>query len=243
MNQDIALKFLGVGDAAQQALGHASAVVELNDKKLLIDLGPGVFDQFVAEYSSLPDAIFVTHCHLDHIADFERLFIRCWFSKHRPLIFVPVHLIKLLHERVGNYPGALAEGGVNFWQAFHLIPVSETFEFENVEFHLPAARHHGVNSAFSLFLPNCFYYTGDTRPIPEILEALDVSTLSIFHDCSLIGNPSHSGADDLLQAYSSSVLEKLFVYHYNKPEDVTSFKEKGLKCVSKGQRFKLPFAF
>ena len=233
----LAVKFLGVGDAAQQGLGHASAVVELNDKKLLIDLGPGVFDRFVAEYESLPDAVFITHCHLDHVADFERLFIRCWFAEHRPQIFVPVHLIKLLHERVGNYPGALAEGNVNFWQAFHLVPVSDGFEFEHQQFKVMPARHHGLNSAFSLFLPNTFYYTGDTRPIPEILESIDLDNLIIFHDCSSVGNPSHSGIEDLLENYSDTVLNRIHVYHYHSDSDLEAFKKRNLKFIQSGQRF------
>ena len=32
-----------------------------------------------------------------------------------------------LHQRVGDYPNVLAEGGVNFWEAFRLIPVGERF--------------------------------------------------------------------------------------------------------------------
>lgn len=233
----LALRFLGVGDAAQSGLGHASAVVEVDRSTLLIDLGPGVFDRFVKHYDALPDAVFITHCHLDHIADFERLFIRCWFSQHRPLIFVPVHLVKLLHERVGNYPGALAEGNVNFWQAFHLIPVLDGFEFAQQQFRVLPARHHGLNSAFSLYLPNCFYFTGDTRPIPEILESLSDHSIKIFHDCGVSGNPSHSGISDLLENYSHEVLAKIHAYHYNSSDDASAFDSAGLKYVVPSQFF------
>lgn len=244
----INFKFLGVGDASQQGLGHASACVEINmcaagsseSKKvsrLLIDLGPGVLDAFLNHYACLPDAVFITHCHLDHIADFEKLFIKAWFGGYRPFVFVPVEIIKLLHERVGTYPGALAEGGVNFWQAFQLIPVMNRFEFADICFDVYPARHHGLNSAYSLCVPETFYYTGDTRPVPEILETLCGDVKTIFHDCSILGNPSHSGIEDLRTNYSKKVLEKIFVYHYNTIQQKQMFIDAGLNCVEPGQQF------
>lgn len=231
--------FLGVGDASQNGLGHASAVYSKDGKHLLIDCGPGVLDAFVECFGSLPDAVFITHCHLDHIADFEKLFIKSWFStpQKRPLIFVPAAIISLLHDRVGTYPGALAEGGVNFWQAFQLIPVADSFELFDETFIVKPARHHGVNSAFSLYLPDRFYYTGDTRPIPEILEHEVTDKTLIFHDCSLIGNPSHSGVDDLKREYSQALLERVKVYHYNSAEQKAEFEKRGMSCIEQGQCF------
>jgi len=231
--------FLGVGDAAQQNLGHACAVVEMPEHRLMIDCGPGTLDRFMERYEALPDALFITHCHLDHIADLEKLFIKCWFSsdKHRPLLFVPADIIALLQERVGTYPGALAEGGVNFWEAFQLIPVSRSFEYGGQHFEVWPARHHGLRSAFSLSVRDQFYYTGDTRPVPEILEN-DVSDKTIiFHDCSVVGNPSHTGLDDLEREYSESVRKRIHVYHYNNAAQKQIFEEAGYACVEPGQSF------
>lgn len=235
----IELTFLGVGDASQQGLGHAAICVEHEDQTLLVDCGPGVLERFLDRYQRLPDALFITHCHLDHIADMEKLFIKCWFSETacRPLLFVPAQIIPLLHERVGTYPGALAEGGVNFWQAFQLIPVSRSFEFMQLSFEVWPARHHGADSAYSLCLPEHFYYTGDTRPIPEILEHRVNEKALIFHDCSVTGNPSHSGIDDLMNEYTSAVRERIYVYHYNNVKQRQVFLDAGLKCVEENQRF------
>lgn len=236
------LRFLGVGDASQVGLGHASAVVELAEgKRLLIDCGPGVLHAFVEHYAALPDAVFVTHCHLDHIADFEKLFIRSWLQepqRHCAQLFVPVDIVPLLHERVATYPEALAEGGVNFWEAFQLIPVSKRFELEGCEFRVFPARHHGLNSAFSLCAPNRFFYSGDTRPVPEILTREIDHNAVLFHDCSVVGNPSHSGIDDLIREYDSSLLERMYVYHYNHDSEVGAFAKAGLRCVKPGDEFR-----
>jgi len=241
LEEKLEFTFLGVGDASQVGLGHAAAVFSKGEQHLLIDCGPGVLNAFYDTFGKLPEAVFITHCHLDHIADFEKLFIKSGFSKpqHRPLIFVPAPIIPLLHERVGTYPGALAEGGVNFWQAFQLIPVSDSFELFGEKFVVKPARHHGLNSAFSLYLPDRFYYTGDTRPIPEILEQEVSEQTLIFHDCSLIGNPSHSGVDDLRREYSEALLQRVKVYHYNSKEQKAEFEKQGMFCIEKGQCFSL----
>lgn len=238
----VKLVFLGVGDASQQQLGHASAVVELAAQRLLIDCGPGVLKSYLDRYGRLPEALFITHCHLDHVADFEKLFIKSWFAegaRPRPKIFVPVGIVEQLHQRVASFPQPLAEGGVNFWDAFQLIPVSREFEYAGKRFHVPEVRHHRPGSAYGLYLPECFFYTGDTRPIPEVIKSLDEVT-TIFHDCSVIGNPSHSGIDDLLREYDATLRERVYCYHYNSRSDVDAFKRKQLKVVEAGQEFVFP---
>ena len=269
----IFVRFLGVGDASQDSLGHASIVIEklidqnqpadVKDKsyqvdssliassqRLLVDCGPGVIDAFIANYDTLPDAVFITHCHLDHIADFEKLFIKTWFAKKNfvspniadvprflPKIFVPADLIPLLHQRVGTYPSVLAEGGVNFWDAFQLIPVFNTFEYHGLVYQTFPVKHHGAGSAYSLYLPDAFFYSGDTRPIPDLLEHKISKDTSIFHDCSLVGNPSHTGIDDILREYSPGVIERLHVYHYNHRDEQKEFLKKGLRVIEPGQVF------
>lgn len=240
IKRSLSVRFLGVGDASQQSLGHASIVVDDASTKLLVDCGPGVLSSYIDTYQALPQAVFITHCHLDHIADFEKLFIKCWFStaqKNKTKIFVPVDIIPLLHSRVANYPGALAEGGVNFWEAFQLIPVSSGFEFSGLSFKVFPVRHHGLNSAYSLYLEDCFYYTGDTRPIPEIIE-YEISEKSIiFHDCSVVGNPSHTGIDDIFREYKKDTINRMRFYHYNQADDQHIFYSRELKTVKPGDVF------
>jgi len=269
----VSVRFLGVGDASQDSLGHASIVVEnlvdqnqpagVKDKnrqagsslitpaqRLLVDCGPGVIDAFIANYDTLPDAVFITHCHLDHIADFEKLFIKTWFakknclssnvadtSKFLPKIFVPADIIPLLHQRVGTYPSVLAEGGVNFWEAFQLIPVFNTFEYHGLVYQTFPVKHHGAGSAYSLYLPDAFFYSGDTRPIPDLLEHKISKDTSIFHDCSLVGNPSHTGIDDILREYSPEIIERLHVYHYNHRDEQKEFLKSGLRVIEPDQVF------
>lgn len=234
------LTFLGVGGASQIDLGHAAAVLEIHDKTLLIDCGPGTTRRFKETFKTLPDALFITHCHLDHISDFENLFIQCWFhqpQRHCPKVFVPAAIVPLLHQRVGSYPKVLAEGGVNFWDAFQLIPVHERFIFAGQEFHVLPVRHHAPNSAYGLRVPDAFFYTGDTRPIPEVLNHQLNENEIIFHDCGRIANPSHTGINDLFAEYPAALIERIHCYHYTSSNEEQAYRERGLKLVKAGQSF------
>ncbi len=236
----VIVRFLGVGSASQDGLGHASAAIEISGKRLLIDCGPGISQEFIDSYEDLPDAIFVTHCHLDHIGDFENLFIKYWFSnreKKLPKLFVPVTIVELLQQRVATYPNVLAEGGVNFWDAFQLIPVSNSFQWQDLQFTVLEVRHHHPKTAFGLQLKDAFFYTGDTRPIPEILASLTSEDELVFHDCGVIGNPSHTGIDDIQREYSSEMIKRIHFYHYTTERDIKSFEKAGLKTITKGQKF------
>jgi hypothetical protein len=67
----------------------------------------------------------------------------------------------------GRYPNALAEGGANFWDAFHLVPVGDHFWHDGVRWKVFATRHHWPDTSFGLRLRGSVVWTGDTRPIPE----------------------------------------------------------------------------
>lgn len=236
----IDITFLGVGSAGQEGLGHASAVIQLHGRHLLIDCGPGTIQLFRARYGKLPDAVFITHCHLDHVGDFEALFIQSWFHqpvRHQPKVFVPADIVALLNKRVGSYPAVLAEGGVNFWEAFQLVPVNQNFIFEGLNFEVIPVRHHAPGTAFGLRLPGAFLYSGDTRPIPEVIAHTLGEGETIFHDCGVTGNPSHTGIDDLLREYPAAWRQRIYCYHYASAADADAYKDAKLKLLAQGDSF------
>ena len=235
-----ALRFLGVGNAAAVELGSASVVLERDGKPLLlVDCGQEALTAYLGRYNDAPPALFITHTHLDHVAGFERLFVKAWFDEPRraPKLFVPASVIPLLHQRVGSYPNALAEGGVNFWDAFQVIPVGDHFWLDGLRFEVFEVRHHAPHSAYGLRLPGSFVFTGDTRPIPEVLAAFDEPLIA--HDCALAGNPSHSGIDDLEREYPRELLDRLLLYHYASAVDGERLRERGYAVAVAGQGYDL----
>lgn len=237
------LRLLGVGNAAAVELGSAMATIERNGAPwLTIDCGGEGLTAYQQAYAGMPMALFMTHAHMDHIGGFERLFVDSWFDEMRRgqvRLYVPVTLLPLLHQRVASYPNALAEGGVNFWDAFRVIPVSDHFWHDGVRLEVFPVRHHWPDTAFGVRLRGSLVWTGDTRPIPEMLAKFADADELIAHDCALEGNPSHSGIDDLEREYPRALLARCLLYHYASAEDGEALRARGHRVAAPGERVPL----
>ena len=103
------LRFLGVGSAAAVELGSPMAVIERDGAPwLTIDCGGEGLTAYRATYGAMPDALFITHVHLDHVAGFERLFVDAFFNparRGRIRLYVPATVVPLLHRRVAEGAG------------------------------------------------------------------------------------------------------------------------------------------
>jgi ribonuclease BN (tRNA processing enzyme) len=238
-----ALRFLGVGSAQAVELGSACAVLERDGRPLLmIDCGGEALSAFLAHYGSLPPALFLTHTHLDHVGGMERLFFRAWFDpewRGRIPLYVPAALVPWVQARVADYPGVLAEGGVNYWDAFRLVPHQRGFWHDGLWFDTFPVRHHQPDTAFGLALRGSFVYTGDTRPIPEMLARYAAHDELVAHDCALHGNPSHSGIDDLEREYAPELLGRCLLYHYGSASEAEALQARGRRVAGAGQAYAL----
>lgn len=239
-----ALRFLGVGNAGSAAtLGSAAAVLERGGEPLLlIDCGQEALDAFITRYGRPPPAVYISHAHMDHVAGLERLFFKAWFDtalRGRLPVFVALPVLPHLHRRVADYPGALAEGGANFWDGLRVVPVTRGFWLSGHWFEIFPARHHLPDTCFGLRLRGSLVYTADTRPIPEMLAQMADAGELVAHDCDLVGNPSHSGIDDLQREYPAELRSRLLLYHYASEADAQALAARGYRVARAGQAITL----
>ncbi|MCM2355214.1 MAG: MBL fold metallo-hydrolase [Arenimonas sp.] len=234
------LRFLGVGNSqAAVTLGSAAATIERGGQPLLmVDCGQEALTAYEAQYGALPDAVFVTHVHMDHVAGLERLFFATYFNPARRgkvRLYVPVGVLPHLQSRLADYPGVVAEGDANWWDAFQLVPVTRGFWHQGQWFDVFPVRHHLPDTAFGLRLAGSLVWTGDTRPIPEMLALHAGAGEVVAHDCALQGNPSHSGLDDLEREYPRELLARCVFYHYASLADAAAMRARGYAVASPGE--------
>lgn len=237
------LIFHGTGSGGELAMGCSAATLmdAQHNPLLLIDCGPGTVSAFQQQFKQLPSAVFITHGHMDHIADLEILAVRAHLQKAPPIrLYVPLSLISLLHQRLATYPGLLAEGGLDFWQSFQLLPVTDSFHWAGLTFLAWPTRHHAPGSSFALHVPGLFLYSGDTRPIPEIVHHQLTGQEVIFHDCGVEPNPSHTGLSDLAREYQPSLLSRFVLYHYANAEAANVLRQAGYTVAAPNDLFTLP---
>jgi hypothetical protein len=237
-------RFLGVGGNGA-ALGP-TAVIEFGGIPLLqIDCPPGALDAHVETYGDAPRALYLTHTHLDHIGGMEELFhaIVTDVDKNPARavrLYAHANIVPRLQERLGANQYIRVEGGANFWDAFRLVPVSDGFWLDGLWFQVFESRHMQPRFCYGMALPGVFVFTGDTRPIPEVLSVYAAKGETVFHDCGLRANPAHTGFVDLLNEYSADLLNQIVCYHYGSENEAVRLEEHGFRVARAGQRLGLP---
>ena len=74
---------------------------------------------------------------------------------------------------------------------------------------------------------------------PADLIGTDAAEL-IAHDCALVGNPSHTGVDDLEREYDSALHSRMVLYHYGSAAEGAALAARGYRVARPGEVLDLP---
>ena len=96
-----------------------------------------------------------------------------------------------------------------------------------------------AGTSYGVALAGSFAYTGDTSPVPEALALVAPGSEIIAHDCGLVGNPSHTGIDDIEREYPEAWRPRLRLYHYGSEADGRELLSRGFTIASRGERIPL----
>jgi hypothetical protein len=106
---------------------------------------------------------------------------------------------------------------------------------QHIWFDVFPTRHHAPGTSFGIALPASFVFTGDTRPIPEMLALHAAHGELVAHDCALRGNPSHTGVDDLAREYNDELRSRLMLYHYGSDAEAVELARRGYRVARPGE--------
>lgn len=228
--------FLGTGSAFTLKNYHTNAIIEINNKKLLIDAGSDI--RFALRDANLSykdiDAIFITHIHSDHVGGMEYLgFARLFDSStKRPKLYCESGLSDDLWQMLkpsmscleaSKYTGN-KHASLDTYFDVERIHKSSYFLFEGVKFELVQTVHvisrYSILNSFGLIWNHPGYgrvfYTSDTQCCPEQLKAIYDESDIIFQDCetSPFRSGVHANIEDL-EKYHEEIKIKMHLMHYN----------------------------
>jgi ribonuclease BN (tRNA processing enzyme) len=249
------LTFLGVGSAFTLPEPQADGQVDLNkcdwqsnmlltsddNKHMLVDCGSDIRFALAQngimpkDYCSFIDAVYLSHCHADHVGGMEAIAFCTYFSPKKK----PIKLFcneRLMHEAwEHSMQGGLAsiQGKVVTLTEYfdcHIIPDNKFFAWENYQFTPIQTVHvmagYIIKHSYGLiihgpFAPNRtgplkrIFITTDTQFCPSQINDFYNSSDLIFQDCetSPFKSGVHAHYDDL-KTLPANVKKKMWLYHY-----------------------------
>lgn len=212
------LTMLGVGHSEALKHWNNNAMVEAGGRRLLIDAGYTIKYALQDRGLGLADvnAVFITHAHADHCFGLERLGYECRFQHgFRPTLYLPPGVYEELWEHtLKGVMGQVGEGPAELDDFFDVVLLEDlNFEFEGTQFQLFQNRHTPKKPSYGLFINNRLMFSGDTRPIPDLVEQFDPQI--ILHDATLSDwNPVHASIRELRETYPFEVRQRMHLMSY-----------------------------
>lgn len=242
----IKITLLGTGAALLDPdRGHSSIAVTIGDKSYLLDCGTGASRQLVKANidPTTIQAVFLSHLHFDHIADFPVFVIAGWMANRRgaPIVFGPPGTQGFVDHLFEN--GAYAkdiEARIQYPQRqvnveairpdVRLMKPGVIFEDDRLRVTADHVEHipQEISQCFGLRLEaegKIIAFSGDTAPCKSMIKLAHKADLLIheatfpeeaieFRSKSGIGTYSHTSPRDLGKIARTAEVKSLVATHF-----------------------------
>jgi ribonuclease BN (tRNA processing enzyme) len=234
-------------------------ITSAGGKRLLVDCGSDIRFSLKEiksreEYSNIEiDAVYISHCHSDHVGGMEYLAITNYFSSRKGnlKLYAEENLISTLwNETLKGLINCIQGKSMQLEDYFICNPLCEnsSFVWDEIRFTLVKMPHitYSDRAKYSYGLligksdsdKHSIFISTDTQFCPDIITSIAPNVDLIFHDCETTPFKTgvHTHYDELL-TLPLAIRNKLWLYHYN-PDPAYDPKNEGfLGFVAKGQEF------
>jgi ribonuclease BN (tRNA processing enzyme) len=232
---------LGTGSAFTMQGRQTNYIIQHNGKNLLVDCGSDIrwsLQEHGFKYTDI-DAVYVSHCHQDHIGGLEFLGYTRYFTREYQIqskAANPLPLPKLFCKREMILPlwekslsgGMSCIDGIdrNIDTYFDVQPVDDKFYWEGIQFVLVQSEHisgkYTKMDSFGLIFTSqphgpsttdtreSIYISTDTRFVLSWAFETDV----IIHDCETMYNSGVHAHYDQLKTLPDDIKAKITLIHY-----------------------------
>lgn len=216
------INFIGFGGAFDYQYGNSAAIIEVNNKKILIDCGHSVYPalrtkNLVDDF----DYVLITHLHDDHAGSFSTLIFHRYFasgSKKIKLIYPEEKFRKILYDYLA-YSNQTPEKYLDF------VSINE---FPEIDFIDTFGKHSTDMQTYAYIFKNdeqeTIVYSGDLGDTDFLFDKLKekrIEKATVFHDTFFSGKINAHAYYKDIQKYASNQF-KIIGYHHDpttKPDD------------------------
>jgi len=173
---------------------RCAALVEINDKIILIDAGPDIRNQLLPLGLKRIDALLITHTHSDHIAGLDDLRAFYWPDR----VDIPVYATKQHGtDIITRFPYLFTklEGSPSYFvppMKLHEIAASQTLDIGGCQIEI-LHQEHGNSVSLGFLFDRKFGYSTDVVEMPDdVFEKLHGVPLWIVETLRAAPHQSHS---------------------------------------------------
>jgi phosphoribosyl 1,2-cyclic phosphate phosphodiesterase len=204
---------------------RSSALIEIDNKKILIDAGPDFRQQMLRANITNLDAILLTHAHIDHVGGLDDVRALNYINRKAVDIYAEARVQEALHKIFYYVFDTIKYPGIPEFE-FHTI-TEKKFRVAGIDI-MPIRAYHYRLPVFG-FRINNFCYITDTNNIPpnELNQMYDIDVLvidALRRDVHL----SHFCLPEVLEIIKELKPKRAYLTHISHQLDLYSVLEKEL---------------